>query len=122
MILIDTNVWIEGLRDRGDPALKRRVHELLTGNRACWMPMIRLELWNGARGEREKRALRDFEQVIPELEVTSEVWEAASDLARRALVAGLTVPAADLLIFACARHHGVEIESTDAHFAELEKL
>ena len=122
MILIDTSVWIEGLRERGNPELKRRVHELLTGNRACWMPMIRLELWNGARGDREKKALREFEQVLPELEVTPEVWEAASDLARRARGAGLTVPAADILIVACARHHGVEIESADAHFVELGKL
>ena len=122
MILIDTSVWIEGLRERGNPELKRRVHDLLKGNRACWMPMIRLELWNGARGEREKRALRDFEQVLPELEVTAEVWEIANDLARRARAAGLTVPAADLLIVACARYHGIEIESTDAHVAELGKL
>ncbi len=122
MILIDTSVWIEGLRERGKPELKQRVHELLRGNRACWMPMIRLELWNGARGEREKRVLRDFEQVLPELEVTVEVWEAANDLARRARAAGLTIPAADILIAACARYHGVEVESTDAHFADLGKL
>jgi predicted nucleic acid-binding protein len=86
------------------------------------MPMIRLELWNGARGDREKKALREFEQVLPELEVTAGVWEAAYDLARRARAAGLTIPVADLLIIACARHHGVAIETTDAHFAELEKL
>jgi predicted nucleic acid-binding protein len=122
MILIDTSVWIEALRDHGDPATGRRVHEYLKSGRACWMPMIRLELWNGARGEREKRALREFEQVLAELEVTPEVWERATDLARRARAVGLTVPAADILIIACARHLGVEVESTDAHFVALEKL
>jgi predicted nucleic acid-binding protein len=122
MILIDSSVWIEALRERGSIETKRRVHEHLQSGRACWMPMIRLELWNGARGENEKRALREFEGVLPDLEVGPEVWEVASDLARRARAAGLTVPAADLLIVACARHHGVEIESLDAHFAELEKL
>lgn len=122
MILLDTSVWIEGLRERGNPETRRRVHNYLQSGQACWMPMIRLELWNGARGEREKRALREFEQVLVELEVSAAVWEAASDLARRARGAGLTVPAADILIAACARHHGVEIEATDAHFAELAKL
>ena len=122
MILIDSSVWIEALRERGSIETKRRVHEHLQSGRACWMPMIRLELWNGARGENEKRALREFEGVLPDLEVGPEVWEVASDLARRARAAGLTVPAADLLIVACARHHRVEIESLDAHFAELEKL
>lgn len=42
--------------------------------------------------------------------------------ARRAPTAGLTIPAADILIVACARHHGGGIESTDAHFAVLAKL
>ena len=122
MILLDTSMWIEALRERGNPEAGRRVHECLKSGRACWMPMIRLELWNGARGEREKRALRDFEKVLPELAVTSEVWGVANELARRARAEGLTVPATDILIVACARHHGAEIESLDAHFAELGKL
>jgi predicted nucleic acid-binding protein len=122
MILLDTSVWIEALRERGNPETKRRVHEHLQSGRACWMPMIRLELWNGARGESEKRALREFQAVLPELELGPEVWEAANELSRRARAAGLTVPAADLLIVACANYHRVEIESLDAHFAELQKL
>lgn len=122
MILLDTSVWIEGLREMGDPEVKRVVRDNLESGRACWMPMIRLELWNGARGEKEKRALREFEQVLTELPVGPEVWEEANDLARSARKAGLTVPAADILIVACARHHGVEVKSTDLHFAELQKL
>jgi predicted nucleic acid-binding protein len=122
MVLIDTSAWIEALRERGNPDIRKRVHEHMQGGQACWMPVVRLELWNGARGDREKKALREFEQVLPELEVTAGVWDAAYDLARRARTAGLTIPVADLLIIACARHHGVAIETTDAHFSELEKL
>ncbi|HEY5553033.1 MAG TPA: PIN domain-containing protein [Opitutaceae bacterium] len=122
MILLDTSLWIEALRENGDPACKRLVEDSLASGRACWMSMIRLELWNGARGESEKRALREFEEVLTDLEVVPKVWETAFDLARRAGKAGLTVPAANLLIVACARHHRVEVESTDSHFAELKKL
>jgi predicted nucleic acid-binding protein len=122
MILLDTSLWIEALRENGDTACKRLVEDSLASGRACWMPMIRLELWNGARGERERRALREFEAVLTDLEVGPKVWEAAFDMARRARKSGLTVPAADLLIVACARHHGVEVESIDSHFAELKKL
>jgi predicted nucleic acid-binding protein len=122
MILIDTSCWIEALRERGDAEVRRRLHGHVHGGRACWMPVVRLELWNGAHGERERKILREFEQVLPELEMTAEVWDIACDLARRARAAGLTFPVTDLLIAACARHHGVEIDSTDAHFTELEKL
>jgi len=54
--------------------------------------------------------------------MTAAVWDGAYDLARRARAAGLTIPITDLLIVACARHHGVEVETTDAHFGELGKL
>jgi|APGre2960657505_1045072.scaffolds.fasta_scaffold19137_2 predicted nucleic acid-binding protein len=122
MILVDTSCWIEVLRERGDAAVCRRMNDLVRSGQACWSPVVRLELWNGARGIREKKALREFEQVLPELEMPAEVWEIACELARNARTAGLTIPATDLLIAACARHHGVGIESTDAHFTELNKL
>lgn len=122
MILIDTSCWIEALRERGNADVRRRVYEHLQGGRACWAPVIRLELWNGARGDREKKVLREFEAVLPELAVNAEVWDLAFDLARRARSAGLTVPTPDLLIAACARHHGVDVDSTDAHFVELKKM
>jgi predicted nucleic acid-binding protein len=32
------------------------------------------------------------------------------------------VPATDILIAACARHHQVELEHADADFSHLEKL
>lgn len=122
MILIDTSCWIEVLRERGDAEVRRRLQAHVEGGRACWSPVVRLELWNGARGAAEKKALREFEQVLPELDMPGEVWEIACDLARRARAAGLTVPVTDLLIVACARHHGVEVDSLDAHFADLAKL
>ena len=122
MILVDTSCWIEALRERGNAEVRQRLHAHMHGGRACWTPVVRLELWNGARGDREKKALREFEQVVPELDMPAEVWDIACDLARRTRAAGLTIPVTDLLIAACARHHGVEVDSTDAHFAELNRL
>ena len=122
MILIDTSCWIEVLRERGDAGIRRRVHDHLVGGQACWSSVVRLELWIGARGVAEKKALREFEQVLPELEMPREAWDLACEFARRARATGLTIPITDLLIAACARHHGVEVESMDAHFAELEKM
>jgi len=122
VILIDTSCWIEALREHGNAEVRRRVHEHVHGGRACWTPVVRLELWNGARGDREKKTLREFEQVLPELDMPAKVWDIACELARRARAAGLTIPITDLLIAACARHHGVEVESTDAHIAELREL
>lgn len=122
MILIDTSSWIHMLRPSGDPAVRSRVEQALREGLACWCPLIRLELWNGAGGEREKKVLRDLERTLPELPIGAEVWQAAYHLARRARAAGVTVPASDLLIAACGQHHGAALETADSDFAQLERL
>jgi predicted nucleic acid-binding protein len=122
MVVIDTSSWIEMLRTGGRAEIRERVNAHLRAGEACIVPMVRLELWNGARGDREKKALRDLESTLPELEMTAEVWNEAFELARRARSAGLTAPAADILITACARHHGASVDAVDTHFVELGNL
>lgn len=110
------------LRPNGEVSVRSRVVRALDTGEACWCPMIRLELWNGAGGDRERKILREFERLLPELAIDSAVWNVANDLARRARSAGISIPATDILITACARHHQVEIEHCDADFSRLEKL
>jgi predicted nucleic acid-binding protein len=66
--------------------------------------------------------LREMEQRIPELSINDEVWQGACELADRCRKAGKRVLAKDLLITACARYHGVEVEAADAHFDFLKTL
>lgn len=122
MILLDSSSWIHMLRPDGDSVVRDRVTRALDAGEACWCPIIRLELWNGAGGVRDKKVLRDFERLLPELGIDRAVWSAAFDLARRARSAGVSVPATDILIAACARHHQVELEHADSDFLHLEHL
>jgi len=119
MVLVDTSSWIHLLRADGDKAVRRRVEVLLESGSACWCPMVRLELWNGARGDRDKKVLRDFEQRLPELSMTDEVWELAYSLAQKARAGRATAPASDVLIAACARFHNVALEHSDSDFDRL---
>jgi predicted nucleic acid-binding protein len=75
-----------------------------------------------APAERERKVLREFERLVPELAITDEVWSEACDLARRCRGAGVSVPATDLLIAACARHHGAELEQADGYFDAIARV
>ncbi len=119
MILVDSSSWIHFLRPQGDPVVRARVDAALRSGDACWFPLVRLELWNGAAGDRDRKILRDFEAVLPELPIDDEVWSGARELARRARSVGVSVPATDILIAACARRHGAELETADADFERL---
>jgi predicted nucleic acid-binding protein len=122
VLLIDTSSWIHLLRPNGDPGARARVERALQAGEACWCPIVRLELWNGAGGEREKKALRDFERLLPELGIDDEVWRGAYELARKARAGGVSIPATDLLIAACGNRHEADLEHSDSDFDQLEKL
>src|ERR1051325_9683792 len=109
MVLVDTSSWIHMLRVDGNSVVRARVEALLEAGTACWCPMVRLELWNGA-GERDRKVLFDLERNLPELPITEDFWKQAGTLAQRTRKAGTTVPASDLLIAACARFHGATLE------------
>ena len=102
--------------------VRSRVEAALQSGDACWCPLIQLELWNGAGGNQEKKVLRDFARVLPELPVTGEVWQLAYDLARNVRAQGITTPAGDLVIAACAMYHKAELETADSDFVRLERV
>lgn len=114
--LVDTSAWVQQMRPEGDPAVRSRVEELLRTGRAAWCAMVRLELWNGIGNDAERKKMRAYEDVILDLALDDAVWEEAYRLASLCRAAGRTIPAADVLIAACARVHGVELEHRDSDF------
>lgn len=119
MTLVDTSSWVEALRVDGEEEVRERVRRLLLRGEAVLCHMVLLELWNGVRGAHEKRKLRKLEQGVPCLAMTDEVWQLARNLAIKCRDAGYTVPATDLLIVACARHHGSKLDHCDSHFDQI---
>ena len=115
MKLVDTSAWVEYLR-AGNSDVAENVEALLLADEAAWCDMVMLELWNGARGPEEKRKLAELSAGASRLETTAEVWELAHRLAARCRDKGKTVPAADVLVAACAASHEVELEHKDGHF------
>jgi predicted nucleic acid-binding protein len=116
VILVDTSSWIEALRSKGREDVRKRVKSIMIEGLAAWCDMVVVELWNGARGDYEKRKLAELEREIICLPTTDKVWLKARDLAKKCRSAGRTVPSADLVITSCALFHNVEIEYCDTHF------
>ena len=121
-VLVDSSLWVHQLRKSGDPAKRDRVNALLESGEAAWCPVVRLELWRGVTSDAERKTLRRYEALLPDYEISADVWTRSMHLADRARSSGMTVPIADLLIFACAHVHGLEVAHDDAHFDDLKRL
>ena len=119
MRLVDTSAWIEALRPEGDTATRRAVDEATRDGEAAICDMVLLELWVGARGAFEQTTIAQLVSNLTTLPIDAAVWHKAHSLARTCRAAGVTVPTTDLVIAACAEHHGVELLERDAHFAMI---
>jgi len=121
-VLIDTSAWIHALRRDGDPIVRSEVKTVTSEGRAVFCDMVLLELWNGARGRAEANILGQLEKNIETVATTSDVWRAATAMARICRRKGITVPATDLLIAACTKEHELSLLHRDRHFDLISSL
>ena len=118
-VLVDTSAWIDALRKDGDREVRVAVHGVMADGTAVLCDMVRVELWNGARGRAEQDMLRELDKELECVTTSPQVWEAAVELARACGRKGVTLPATDLLIAACADYHSLGLLHHDRHFDEI---
>jgi len=118
-VLVDTSAWVETLRRKGDEATREEVTRLTRQGLVRLCDPVRLELWNGTGSAADRRLLERLQEDVENVETSPEVWRLAERLAWSSRRAGLTVPAVDLVIAACARVHGLRLLHRDAHFDQL---
>lgn len=121
-ILIDTSAWVETLRPEGDESVRGSVTRALNENRAAMAAPVWLELYGGVKGKKELERLTSLRRLCRWLEIDGECWEKAARTVRACRENGVAVPLGDVLVFSCARRHGVEILEKDKHFAMIAKV
>jgi predicted nucleic acid-binding protein len=97
MTLADASSWIEFLRGRSSEP-RQRVKSLLASGHAAWCEFTLVELWNGAQGHVEKRALEELEAEVQLCAVNAPIWAIARLLAWRSREKGVTAASGDLVV------------------------
>ncbi len=77
MILVDTSVWIEVLRDRTG-TIARAFRRRLQGETYALSRFTQLELLQGAKNETEWSGLEEYLATQYYLEATNQTWAAAA--------------------------------------------
>ena len=118
MVLVDSSVWIEGLRKTGALEVKCGIEGLLEEYEAQWCTPVRLEVIGGVRKQERQRLGRYF-SVVPYTSATEAHWHAALSLSWNMRDKGQPVPWMDLLIAAIAIEEDLRLYTLDAHFSMI---
>lgn len=114
--LLDTSVWISALRKDGLQSVQDRVRHILLHGQVFTAGIIRLELLSGAKTDAEFKRLQTRLDALDDAPADHSLWQSAARLAFSLRRQGLTIPATDVLIAACALKTASCLVHADRHF------
>ena len=121
MKLIDTSLWVEFLRKKGDPRVKQLLARLIEADLAAFTCPVRFELLSGVKSEEEA----DLEQALAfsrHVPFEREDWRAAALLERQLRARGLTLPRNDLFVATVAIRTRLSVACRDTHFDAMREV
>jgi predicted nucleic acid-binding protein len=121
MVLVDSSVWIEGLRRKGRLDVAVALDGLLEVYEVRLCAPVRLEVLGGARAS-ERSWLGRYFSVLPFRPCAADDWERAIALAWQLRDQGVTVPWLDVLIAAIALKDGERVYAIDGHFTAIARM
>lgn len=119
-ILVDSNVFINLMKHRGDPAPWLYRWAGIRDLAICGM--IKVEVLRGVKSPKAHRKLTDFMDVMINIPTTNRIWDDASALAWKLDRKGLVIPGTDVVIAASALAAKAALLTSDAHFKNIEGL
>lgn len=121
MVLVDTSVWIEASRRKGELAYKVGLENLLEEYEAAWCSPVKLEFMGGARKE-DRKNLEFWFECIPFRPVEEHHWELAKLNAWKLRDKGHTLPWSDILIATMALDLDMRVYARDRHFETMAEI
>jgi predicted nucleic acid-binding protein len=119
-VLVDSNVYIGLLRRGLDPV--GILGDWIGDGDLATCGMVRLEVERGLKFERVRRRLGGMFDVLINVPTTNKIWELATATAWALGRGGITLPAQDILIAACAQDIGAAVLTDDRHFGAFDGL
>lgn len=119
-VLVDSNIYIQLLRDGRDPV--RVLADWIGSGDLVTCGMVRLEVERGIRLERIRKRMSALMSLMIDVPTTPRIWEDATRLAWKLDRKGIVLPSQDHLIATCALSIGAAILTDDAHFESIPGL
>ena len=119
-VLIDSNVFINLMKRRGDPA--PWLYRWAGVRNLAICGMVRVEVLRGVKSPNAYRRLNVFMDVMVNVPTSNGLWDQAAALAWKLDRQGLVIPGTDIVIAASAIAIGAAVLTSDAHFSRIDGL
>ena len=119
-ILVDSNVFIDLMKYRGDPAPWLYRWAGIRNLAICGV--VRMEVLRGVKSPNVYRRLNDFMDEMVNIPSSNRLWDKATELAWQLDRKGIVIPETDVVIAASALAIGAAVLTSDAHFSRIEGL
>jgi predicted nucleic acid-binding protein len=111
MIIVDTSVWVEFLR-QSDKNINDLMHAYLEDGEVVALSAIFGELLQGAKNESEEKVILEFWKAIPKISET-ELFIEAGRLSYKSKLISKGVGLIDCYILAAAKNHRLNLWTLD---------
>ena len=120
MVLVDSSVYIQLIREGRDPVRELAGTFEITEIVGC--SVVRCEVLRGMVRPRPKAHLAAFFDLLIHVPTDHRVWGETEDLAWQLDRRGRVLPLTDLLIAVCALRVGAAVLTLDRHFESVPEL
>ncbi len=119
-VLIDTSVWVDFFRKKESP-VSARVREYLKLNQVCSAGPILVELYQGAKTQREIEILDQLFDTISYVDLTRENYHHAGRVSQKAAREGKVFSTIDVILAVLAHDADLPLFSLDRHFQDISR-
>ena len=119
-VLVDSNVFIDQLRQGLDPMSELLQRYPLTDLVTCGV--IKAEVLRGVKSLKARDRLAELFEVMRYVQTNDRLWDEAWELAWSLDRQGRILPLTDLVIASCALKEGAKVLTSDRHFDHIPHL
>lgn len=116
--LPDTCAWIDFFNARRTPLADALRHSLQLGE-VYTCGVVKYELVQGVRSEKEEKVLIEALTAVDYLEMTDSLWIKAGRISGDLRKKGITIPFSDVIVALLARENNLTILTVDRHFEQV---
>jgi len=119
-VLIDTSVWVDFFRKK-ESLVSVKVREYLKLNQVCYAGPILVELYQGAKTQREIEILDQLFDTISYIDITRDHYHHAGMVSQKAAREGKVFSTIDVILAVLAHDGGFSLFSLDRHFHDISR-